>query len=49
VIAGFLDVVSNAPALRLERELAELASSHHLAHVDERAAGMPPNAEARAA
>ncbi len=47
-IAGFLDVVSVAPPFRLERELAEFASSHHLAHLDESAGGMTPNTEARA-
>ncbi|NBT74344.1 MAG: hypothetical protein EBT14_09240 [Betaproteobacteria bacterium] len=45
-IASVLNFVSIAPALWLEREHANLVFSQHLAHIDEKAAGMVPNAEA---
>jgi hypothetical protein len=40
-VTSFLDVVAIAPELRLERTLADLATSHHLSDIDEWAAGMP--------
>jgi len=39
-VASLLDVVALAPALRLERELVHLATSRHLAHVEEWAGRM---------
>jgi hypothetical protein len=40
-VTSFLDVVAIAPELRLERTLADLATSHHLSDIDEWAAWMP--------